>query len=117
PIETTNQVQQCGFARTRWSDDRHHLAARNAEADLGEGGDLPFAGKLLGNAQEVNHVGDYVNSFTMLSNYWRFLTIPAIFRVPTTFGSFPAPRLVDASRDRASRSRSFLPRASHRLPR
>ena len=74
-VEAANEVEQRGLPGARRPDDRHHLASRDRQRDVVEGGDVAFAWELFGNALELDDVvhgawlpADYVNTFTKVSN-------------------------------------------------
>jgi hypothetical protein len=54
-VESTNQVEQGGLARSRRPDDRHHLASIDVEAHIVQRDDAPAPVELLGNVVELNH--------------------------------------------------------------
>src|SRR5262249_5582485 len=68
-VEATHQVEECRFAGSRLTDDRHHLATRDRQRDLVERGDAPLALKALGGAIELNHSYSYRTR--------RVITLPA----------------------------------------
>jgi hypothetical protein len=71
PIESADEIQECGLAGAGRPDDGDHLAARDREGDGVEGDDVAFAGEPFGDGVEGDHRShgrDYVNYFTILSN-------------------------------------------------
>ena len=54
-VEAADQVEQRRLARARRTDDRHHLAPGDGQADVVERGDVPLAVELLGDAVELDH--------------------------------------------------------------
>ena len=55
-VESADEIEERRLARSGGSDDRDHLAARDRDAHIVEGGDAALAGELLGDVLERDHV-------------------------------------------------------------
>jgi len=55
PVERTDEVEQCGFSRAGRPDNRHHLAAFDAEVNRVERNHIALSGIGLCDAADSNH--------------------------------------------------------------